>query len=243
VADDETQDLDKLFERLKREEKAKGDPEEHPSVETLTAYHTNELSSEENARIQEHLAACRRCAEIVLELDAFLAEPAGGPEVVDFEAAAEWRRLRERMTKEAETVYDQPRRVAWRRWTPALAAGLTLAVVGLYFLSQPDRPFTTLDPIGSVRGGPPAETVPLSHDLVLRTESDRPYEEYRAEFLDPSTGQLVTEISGLKGNRLSEVLVRVPKSLEPGEYEIRLFGIPNEREGPIGTYSVELQDR
>lgn len=232
---DETQDLDGLLERLAREEEVTGDSEEHPSVETLTAYHANELSPEEDARIQEHLASCRRCAEIVLDFDEFLAEPAGGPEVANIETAAEWRKLRKRLPTKPETL-------AWRRWTPALAAVLTLAVVGLYFMSRPDRQVTTLDSSESVRGGPLAVIVPLSHDLVLRTESDGSHEEYRVEFQNLSTGK-VTEVSGLKEDHPSEVLIRVPRRLDPGEYEIRLWGIRDGGEDPAGTYFVKLEDR
>ena len=236
---DESQDLDRLLERLAREAEVKGDPEEHPSVETLTAYHADELSAEEKARLQEHLAACRRCAEIVLDFDEFLAEPAGGPEVVSLETAAEWRKLQKRL--------QEPGTPAWRRWAPALAAVLTLAVVGLYFVYQPDwsgeeREVTTLDPTGSTRGGSHAVTVPLSNDLVLRTESDEPHEEYRVEFRNLSTGE-ATKLSGLKEDHPSEVLIPGPQRLAPGEYEIRLWGIRDGREDSAGTYFVELQDR
>lgn len=237
---DETQDLDRLFERLAQEEGSKGDPEEHPSVEILTAYHANELSAEEDARIQEHLASCRRCAEIVLDFDSFLAEPAGEPEVASLEVAAESRRLRERIRADPEPASS---RTNWRHWAPAVAAVLTLVVVGFYFVYQPDRPVTTLDAAGALRSGERFEAVPLSHDLVLRNPSGTSFEEYRVEFKILSTGRVV-EVSGLREDRPREVRVRVPRrKLEPGRHEINLLGIRGDQEYLVGTYLVDFRSR
>src|SRR5947199_8385154 len=72
------------------------DPEEHPSPETLTAYQANELSPEEDERIQGHLRLCRHCTQMLLDLEAFLRPAEVGAEpAADFEAAADWRKLRE----------------------------------------------------------------------------------------------------------------------------------------------------
>lgn len=235
---DETQDLGRLFERLAQEEG--GDPEAHPSVSTLTAYHANELSPEEDARIQEHLASCRRCAEIVLDFDSFLAEPAGAPEVASFEVAAESRRLRERIRAEPEPASS---RMNWRHWAPAVAAVLTLVVVGFYFVYQPDRPVTTLDAAGALRSGERFEAVPLSHDLVLRNPSGTSFEEYRVEFKILSTGRVV-EVSGLREDldHPREVRVRVPRrNLEPGRHVLHLLGIRGSQEFHVGTYLVNFQ--
>lgn len=246
---DETQDLDRLFERLAREEGTQGDPEEHPSVDTLTAYHGNELSPEEDARIQEHLASCRRCADIVLDFDSFLAEPAGEPEAASFEAGAEWRRLRERIKAESEPASS---RASWRRWAPALAAVVTLLVVGFYFVAQPDwlggeRSVTTVDHIGADRGEGELEyePVPLSHDLVLLKQSGTSFEEYRVELREESTGRVV-EVIGLREDleRPREVRVRVPRrNLEPGKHVINLLGIRGDQEYLVSTYMVDFQDR
>ncbi|HYO14458.1 MAG TPA: zf-HC2 domain-containing protein [Thermoanaerobaculia bacterium] len=235
---DETQDLDRLFERLAREGGTQGDPEEHPSVDTLAAYHGNELSPEEDAGIQEHLASCRRCAEIVLDFASFLAEPASEPEVASLEMAAESRRLQERIKAESEPAYS---RASWRHW-PAIAAVLTLVVVGFYFVSQPDRSVTTLDAVGALRGGE-VEVVPLSHDLVLLNNSGSSFEEYRVEFEEVSKNRVV-QVSGLREDRPSEVLVRVPRrKLEPGKHVINLLGIRGDQEYHVGTYLVDFQGR
>ncbi len=51
-------------------------PGSHPSPETLTAYHTGELSAAAADAVQEHLATCRHCADLLLDLPAFLDPPA-----------------------------------------------------------------------------------------------------------------------------------------------------------------------
>jgi hypothetical protein len=56
-------------------------PDSHPSPETLTAYHAGELSAAAADAVQEHLATCRHCADLLLDLPAFLdppADPASG---------------------------------------------------------------------------------------------------------------------------------------------------------------------
>ena len=75
---DETLDPEKLFDFLVEEGSHRQDPEDHPSPETLTAYQANELSPEEDERIQGHLAACRHCTEMLLELEEFLAALGSG---------------------------------------------------------------------------------------------------------------------------------------------------------------------
>jgi len=135
---DETSDLDGMLGFLAEEGRQRNDPEEHPDPETLTAYQANELSPEEDERIQDHLAVCGHCTELLLDLEEFLQ-----PEVVteeaasDFEAAADWRRLRaaaEEAQKPGRPVHrdgGDKRTLRSLRIFQALAAGLGTLVVGL----------------------------------------------------------------------------------------------------------------
>ena len=41
---------------------------EHPSPDELLAYHIGELQSEEIERVQDHLAVCGECSQLVLSL-------------------------------------------------------------------------------------------------------------------------------------------------------------------------------
>jgi Putative zinc-finger len=247
---DETQDLDRLFERLAREEGTKGDPEEHPSVSTLTAYHGNELSPEENARIQEHLASCRRCTEIVLDFDSFVAEPAGEPEIASFEAAAEWRKLRKRLREDDENQKERPAPVlpSWKT-AYAVAAVLFLGVVGLsiYSLSlrrELEQPVADLEVLvlnASDRRGvePEVHEIRLPHLLELGASPAGPdYPEYRVEVSD-SDGRRLREVAIEEGD-LGFTILLPKRFLPPGNYHFELFGIREGQREPLGRHAVRV---
>lgn len=69
---------------------------EHPSSERLAAYHHDRLEGPEAERVQEHVAGCRHCSDLLLELARF--EPA--PVSEDAQEAAAWRELRERLRED-----------------------------------------------------------------------------------------------------------------------------------------------
>src|SRR5206468_10681426 len=108
--------------------------------------------------------------------------------VADFEAAADWRKLRSRL------------RGSKRRLTYAMVAVLFLAVVGLsiYTLSRSPEKLHTLEPLNSYRGRPePMEVVDLPVTLLLKSPAESPYLEYRADLLD-GHGGLVRELPHLR---------------------------------------------
>lgn len=118
-------------------------PSEHATPGELTAYHEGTLPPAIEARVQEHLAHCKLCSDLLLDLAGFadLAPPPGVPELTDAQVAEDWQALRARM--EAEKKEPEPAAVvpfrpaatteptAPRRSPPwfAIAASL-LAVVG-----------------------------------------------------------------------------------------------------------------
>ena len=44
-------------------------PESHPAPEELLAFHLGSLASEEREPLEEHLAGCPECAQVVLDFD------------------------------------------------------------------------------------------------------------------------------------------------------------------------------
>lgn len=72
---------------------------EHPSPEVLTAYHEGRLPAGDAERLQDHLALCHDCAELLLDLVAFLdPEPATGPSnLSDEEVGEAWQSMRSRL--------------------------------------------------------------------------------------------------------------------------------------------------
>lgn len=79
-------------------------PSEHATPGELTAYHEGTLPPEIEARVQEHLAHCKLCSDLLLDLAGFadLAPPPGVPELTDAQVAEDWQALRARMGVEKE---------------------------------------------------------------------------------------------------------------------------------------------
>lgn len=103
---------------------------DHLEVETLVEYSEGSLAGDSEARVQDHLAGCRRCADRLLELEPLMrpvAVPADG--AADFEVESAWRGLRARIGdgRTAAAV------ATWRRRAVALAASLTLVAPALGF--------------------------------------------------------------------------------------------------------------
>jgi hypothetical protein len=172
------------------------DPEAHPSAETLTAYQANELAADEDERIQSHLAVCAQCTELLLDLDEFLQPPMAAAPVADFEAAADWRKLRESLgapEKKDPAARPDRRRFFASVWGGySVAAALLAMVVGLGIwnaklaeeLLKPQPIFTvqTLEAQGSSRGATsPSEPVTLPAEITLLLPTDAPDSRYRID--------------------------------------------------------------
>lgn len=157
--------------------------DDHPTPEELVAYRAGELTREDEERIQDHLALCPDCTQMLLDLEHFeQARPSEeGARLSDADVEAAWRRLRPRLEErealpakmapvppvtpprqsrrsERETPRRQPR-AAW-----SLAAALFLCTVGLAFwgmglqrqLTEPEinLPLVELQPVEEgTRGG------------------------------------------------------------------------------------------
>jgi len=105
----------------------------HPDPGELAAYHEGELSLERERQIQDHLAACRECAGLLLDLDG-LADPSFGAAsglASKSEKEAVWRRLRDDIHPPAPVVPIRRPALSSPRWLQALAAALLVATLGL----------------------------------------------------------------------------------------------------------------
>jgi hypothetical protein len=216
------------------------DPLEHPDPDRLYAYQAEELTPAEELEIQEHLAVCSHCTELLLDVQSFsmpsTQEEAG---LSEFEQAAGWRTLRARLDQDG--FFTRGRRPRHR--VAAVAALFLLAVVGLsiYTLTREAPEVRTLDPLESHRGGPSeVESVRLPVLLVLRSPSEISYPEYQAEIHDLA-GRTVRSVSGLRQNKTFEVGLKLGRAdLPPGEYRVTLLGLRNGRT-EIAEYSLRIQ--
>jgi hypothetical protein len=244
---DEIQDLDEMLGFLAEDGGRRRDPEEHPSPETLTAYQANELSPEEDERIQNHLAVCQHCTELLLDLEEFLKPPTVAAErAADFEAAADWRRLREGMGRETEKPQSfrmesgekDYRLVRSLRLYQILAAVLGTLAVGLAFHATrlhvgPEILVPSPHSVyfATTRSADPSEKrieIRLPCALPFATSSE--YPKYRIEIVagdGPPSYSVDTSLS-------EGIIALKTDSLKPGDYEIRLSGLRDGISEPIG---------
>jgi hypothetical protein len=242
---DEIEDLDEMLGFLGEQGRHRRAPEEHPSPEELSAYQANERP-EADQRIQDHLAVCRHCTELLLDLEELLEPPPAVAEpAADFEAAADWRRLREGTAPVArkpepfqlKTSEQQDYRlVRSLQMYRALAAVLGLAVVGLslYAVRPHDSPevFPAAESIafGTTRGFDNAETlrVHLPFSLGFYTASE--YPRYRIEIVDRTGNPRYS-----RDTALSEGSIPLHRDfLPPGDYGVRLSGLKDGKFEPVG---------
>ena len=234
---------------------AQRDLEDHPGSDELVSYRAGELSAEEETRLQNHLALCPHCLELLLDLER-LSQPDDEQSFPADEKAAAWRALQARLA--ADVV---PRRLTgFRRAVsrPAylLAAGLLVAVVGLSLrvwqlersmaeLNHPqaNAPIVDLLPASPLRGDPGRRAVvklaPASRffALILSPKGAPESANYRVEILDAG-GRVVWSEEGLEKNRHGSFTLILSQSfLGPGAYRLRLYGL----EGGAGRLLEEFQ--
>jgi hypothetical protein len=75
---------------------------EHPSPEELIAFRSGELQAASAEVLLDHLAICRDCAQLALEIPAFLLPPSAGEmhAVPDSQSSASWEAFRSRLRAE-----------------------------------------------------------------------------------------------------------------------------------------------
>jgi hypothetical protein len=214
----------------------------HSDADELVAYYEGTLSPVDMQRVQDHLLACRECAELVVDLEGLGDPEFGTGEVIPDESAElVWKNVRQQIRRDERPANVVPFR-AVPRWVQPLAAMLlisTLALSGwvawlrgqVRDLSSPqlNAPVLDLYPAGSTRGeGPAFQTVPPEARLftVILNPADRPaFDTYELEILD-SSGGVVWRDGGLKPNPYGSFSVTLPRDLlGTGDFRVRLVGI------------------
>jgi hypothetical protein len=213
-------------------------PADHPSADRWIAYHRGELSADEEARLQEHLARCRDCFDLAAGAAEFAqadAEPDTGQDV---ETTALWRLLRPQLEPPPANVRDirersaVPRRPSRGfRLSTTLAATFFVATVGLTVLTlqqrselgvlrAPQANMPTAEFIGGERAAGSEESIPAGpRMLVFHPREDLPA--WRLSIRDAATGR---ELSAheLRPDQNLAFNVYLPKGLPPGRYRLEL---------------------
>ena len=243
---DEIEDLDEMLGFLGEDGRQRRDPEEHPSPEELSAYQANELTPEEDERIQDHLALCQHCTELLLDLEEFLTPPAVAAEpAADFEAAADWKRLREGMGPVAgkpeplrvNVPTGDYRMVRSLRTYKALAAVLAAMVIGLSWHAWRDQgqleilpPQRTIHFATTRASGQAEKPLEIRLPFGLGFSTSAEYPEYRVQIFT-SDGRLRYSAD----TALSKGIIPLETGvLSPGTYTIKLSGLKDGQSDPIG---------
>jgi len=162
--------------------------DEHPTPETLVAYHAGELPAAEQEDLRNHLALCHDCADLLLDLVSFaeFTPPEQTPALADGEVEGAWQKFQPRLVAREEPkpavaqIAERRREGGGGAFVPrrrlmqayAIAASLFVAVVGLSLwggtiyqrvqeLSRP-RPSTAVDLLpedDGTRGGEEKESI------------------------------------------------------------------------------------
>ncbi len=213
---------------------------EHPELDELTGYLADDLAPEAEARIQDHLVACRPCTARLLDLETLQPAAPRTPEgVADLALAAAWREQKTRIADLESTR----RRQHTLHWVSAVAASFFVATLGLSVhvsqlrqtiagLRAPAANVATVYLDGSAtRSETEPEVLRVGADqrfavLFVTPPRNPSFPQYEMEILD-AAGSRVLQVSGLEpsedyGNlRIGAPLERMPA----GGYQVWLHGI------------------
>ena len=238
--------------------KARRTLDDHPTPEELVAYRAGELTAEDEERIRDHLALCRDCSQLLLDLKEFEdAAPEEEAGLSDIQVEAAWRRLRPRL--EERKVLTSPRWFASPRFAYGLAAGLFLCTVGLsvWGLSLQQKVRELSEPLpnapigdlhaeggGAVRGGPGEPEILRSRPggvLVLDFDP-RDFRRFDVELRkDGKGGELLWSGGGLVESEEGSYTLGLPRSgFQPGLYWIDLYGVDGGRREWVAGLAFRL---
>jgi hypothetical protein len=242
-------------------------PADHATPGELAAYNEGTLPPPVEARVREHLAHCRTCSDLLLDLAGFadLAPPPGVPELTDAEVEQDWQKLRGRLggREEGKVVpFRPPVAVPTPRpsreffpWRVAAAAAL-VATVGLSVrvvqLTHQEtkrsevRVVAPSNPEGVKRGEEPTLKIPVAEDRVLYL-SPGPEGEYHTfqvdivrSDVDLPDEQVVQRTAVFEATSLPISLFIPAGSLKLGSYKALLYGIEGGRREHSATLAFEV---
>lgn len=237
-------------------------PSEHATPGELTAYHEGTLPPAIEARVQEHLAHCKLCSDLLLDLAGFadLAPPPGVPELTDAQVAEDWQALRARMEAEKKEPEPAPvvhfptpaptpapplrRRRPWR-YAAAVAAALVAVAVGLSLWTGPSKQLPVKDfEEGTTSRGEQEPQVEVNSGLSGQAMRfifyPERYPRYEGRIL--RGGDVVWNTSDVVSEG-EKVWFKVPEnSLNPGKYQAVLYRLDQGQAESIGIIDFEVHD-
>ena len=233
--------------------KARRDLDDHPTPEELVAYRAGELTAEDEEKIRDHLALCRDCSQLLLDLKEFEEdEPEEESGLSDIQVEAAWRRLRPRL-EERKVLTSRRRWFASPQVAYGLAAGLFLCTVGLSVwgvslkqrierLSGPQimQSVDLRSDGDTTRSAAGAENTvqPGGEQFALFMRVWEPvFSEYEAVIRRAEQKGEPLVLRGLPRNQDDNLGITLPRSMfPPGSYQLELYGRSGESRQPVTTY-------
>jgi hypothetical protein len=242
--------LDRLAETTRRREGGG-----HPAPRQLTAYQAGTLPPPEADAIQEHLAVCRHCAELLLDLVAFTAPQPTEATLLD-QGEPAWHAPRSRRkpapSPSAPVVLAGFQRLAASHPAIfALAAGTVGCLMGLPLWYSAWRPpanatFVSISPERGARAPlqPPAPTTvrldSTAAVLILDTVAARSYPTYRVKLESATAGPVRSEPSWARIDARTFLVVLTYRQLPAGLYRLRVVGIEQGREVTVQEFPLRV---
>lgn len=234
----------------------------HPSDEELVDYEAGELDPEDYRRVQDHLVACEPCARLVLELSHL--EPRGldgEDSISEHELAQSLRRMRTRLSAQPSLrAASQPAKAGGiPHWYKAVAAGLSVAVLGLagwvgLLLSHRGGPeinayVWNLNDTGT-RGGfeesdlveVPAGSNAVTLLLYASKLGEQGAPEYDGFRIEIAGAGRTWSRDGLLVVGSGSFSLTLPKDDFPaGAYNVRILGTRQGQQEALATYTIDLR--
>ena len=238
------------------------DAGEPPTFEEVLAYSRGELSPQEEERIRELLVSYPELARTMFaSVPDDEAKPGEPGYVSDVELARRRAVLQQRLQIERPALLparSQSGRRATRYWAPMALAATLVIVSGLYIQSamevrnlsaQLNAPRVAADErliLPDARRGGIAEGILLDPDassftLVIPAD-DSMYRDYRLEIIDYETQRRVWKSETLnrkEDNGTFSIFFR-REFLQPGDYQVVVYGVANEREEKLDTHTFSI---
>ncbi|MFL6197138.1 MAG: zf-HC2 domain-containing protein [Thermoanaerobaculia bacterium] len=206
---------------------------DHPSPDRWIAYHRGELSTDEEALLQEHLARCRDCFDLAAGAADFARPDDEAGTGQDVETAALWRLLRPQLDPPPQNVRQISQRQPSRgfRLPTLLAASFFVALVGMgawnLQLQAPMPNPIIFDLSAGQRAISGEKTLSAStRVLVLHPEEELPA--YQLTLRNLTAGRDLGPYD-LKPDQDSALTLLLPEGLRPGRYRLELSNASGSR--------------
>jgi len=220
---------------------------EPPTAEEMLAYTRGELSSEEEARVQERLVAHPDLVRTLTEpFPTEGANPGDADYLSDAEFATHWALMQKRMRREMPAAGGHV--VQFWRYSTAIAATVAVVLGTLLLqtslkLAQPRAVWEQQVLFPDGRRGASSETATLTAKgesvlLIMPLIGQRDYDRYRIEVVDAASERPIWRNDALRPEDDAFAILVPRRFLKPGTYRVVIYGISGAGEERLATYSV-----